>query len=222
MTFAGNTNILLLIGRFEEDPMCKRQFLVPVFFLLCGLTYQAQSRAEYQWAFFHPFSALRVKHITGRCDVLYQAYKKRAEPDAFENGGRLDAFRHCFYMAAYAQKIKRRKLIRLGHAHEKGNYKSFLRSQTEEGELADFMSCEMDLFNNYLGISLGSENRNLDLDSLAVLVITAIYQGRAAIMKRNVNGQYLKCGGEVLDLDRFKKDWMRPKCLVPSNYLEKD
>jgi hypothetical protein len=104
MTFAGNTNILLLIGRFEGDPMCKRQFLVPVFFLLCGLTYQAQSRAEYQWAFFHPFSALQVKRITGKCDVLYQAYKKRAEPDAFENGGRLDAFRHCFYMAAYAQK----------------------------------------------------------------------------------------------------------------------
>jgi len=198
---------------------------IPVFFLFlffCIQQTMAQSRAEISWALKHPVAALRVKKITRQCDVIYAEYKERGQPDQLENGGRLDAFRHTFYMAAYAQKINKRKLVQLGLAHEAGNYSDFLNAKLENGEIPDFFSCEMDLYNNELGIKTGSENQELTLDSLAGLVVQTISEGRAVIMKRNKNAMYLKCSGEVLQLELYSKEWRVPKCLVNSDYQETD
>ena len=198
---------------------------IPVFLLclfVCAQQIIAQSRAEINWALKHPVAALRVKKITRQCDLIYASYKKRGQPDQLENGGRLDAFRHTFYMAAYALKINRRKLLKLGLAHEAGNYSDFLNAKLEDGEIPDFFSCEMDLYNNELGIKTGSENQELPLDSLAGLVLETILEGRAVIMKRNKKAEYLKCNGEVLQLAIYRKEWRVPKCLVNSDYQEND
>lgn len=189
---------------------------------LCFGHLQAQSPPEIVWAIFHPFAALRVKTITQRCQPYFQYYKAKGRPDGFENGGRLDAFRHTFFMAAFAQKIKPAKLLKLGEAHEKGNYKDFRRAKLEEGELADFLSCEMDLINNELGVKLGRAKRYIPLDSLAILSLKLIEEGYAVIMKRNQAGYYLNCKDEQLDLKIYEGHWMVPKCLTNSGFIKND
>lgn len=191
-----------------------------LFFSKVG-TYTAQSRAEIFWAIKHPVAALRIKKITKQCDDIYAIYKLQGKPDTLENGGQLDAFRHAFYMAAFAQRIKAKKVLTLGVAHEAGNYADFLKSKSEDGEAADFMACEMDLFNNTLGISLGSKSKGLLLDALAERVVEEIQNGNAVIIKRNSKGDYLTCSGQTINLQLYKNEWVIPKCLVRSDHQER-
>ena len=80
-------------------------------------------------------------------------------------------------MAAFAQKIKIKKLKKLGIAHEKGNYRQFKKYQNEEGERPDSLSNVMDLKNNDLGLKIGSENKKISLADLKELVINEIKNG---------------------------------------------
>ena len=64
------------------------------------------------------------------------------------NSGQVDAFRHAFWMANLTKEIGWRRAKRLGLAHEKGNYKAYKKRKSEDGEIPDKMSSEMDLFNN--------------------------------------------------------------------------
>ncbi|MGZ4100232.1 MAG: DUF6973 domain-containing protein, partial [Bacteroidia bacterium] len=119
--------------------------------MLLSLSCGAQKRSKYEWcwAFSHPIAAIKVKHISKTCYAVYKHdLTIREQLDTFSNGGKLDAFRHVFFMAAFAQKVKTKKLRKLGIAHEKGNYQAFLHSKKEEGEIADSISTVMDLQNN--------------------------------------------------------------------------
>lgn len=135
--------------------------------------------------------------------------------DQFSIGGKLDAFRHTFYMAAFAQKVKPAKLRKLGEAHEKTNYRQFKKSKTENGEIPDSLSSVMDLKNNELGLSIGCSNRNADLLTLKEMVIANINSGAAFKMRRNHRGRYLTCDGNEIVLNG--KRWNIPKCLVASD-----
>lgn len=176
-----------------------------------------RSRYEKRWAFAHPFAALKVKKIYKRCLPLYEEIKMTNKLDQYKNGGKLDAFRHTFFMAAFAQKIKTKKLRKLGIAHEKGNQVNFIKGITEDGEFADSLSCEMDLKNNEMGFRIGSNNKKKDLRDLKDLVIEEIRKGEAVYFKRNSNGQYLTCEGEVINLERYKNKWFIPKCLIATD-----
>ena len=176
-----------------------------------------RSRYEKCWAFAHPFAALKVKKIYKKCVPLYEELKKSKALDHFENGGKLDAFRHTFFMAAFDQKIKTRKLRKLGIAHEKGNYARFLKNIKEDGELADSLSTVMDLKNNELGFRIGSVNKKKDLQNLKELVIEEIKKGEAVYFKRNLSGNYLNCAGEVIILGNYQNKWFIPKCLIATN-----
>ena len=193
-----------------------------IFFFLClGLYGLAQSPkvsfSEFGWALTHPFAALKIKKITKSCNERIQQHFITTQLDSFSNGGKADAFRHSFYMAAYAQKIKIGKLRKLGIAHEKTNYRQFVNSKSEEGEMADSLGCVMDLLNNELGFKIGSTNKKIKLEELSQLVIAEIKAGKALIMKRNKNGDYLDCKGKKLDLSLYKKVWAIPKCLEASD-----
>ncbi|WP_317896673.1 DUF6973 domain-containing protein [Aurantibacillus circumpalustris] len=168
------------------------------------------------WALTHPFAALKVKRITKECKIYSDQISIKSELDGFSNGGKLDAYRHSLYMAACAQKIKVRKLRRLGIAHEKTNYRQFLKSEKEEGELADSLSSVMDLFNNELGFKIGFQNKKIFLEHISELVIDEIKKGNALIMKRNRSGAYLDCEGNLIDLKKYNRTWNIPKCLVSS------
>lgn len=177
----------------------------------------SRSRTEKCWAFAHPFAALKVKRIYKRCLPFYEEIKKNSSLDAFENGGKLDAFRHVFFMAAFTQKIKVKTIRKLGIAHEKGNYHHFLKVIKEDGELPDSLSTVMDLKNNELGFTIGNTNRNKDLIDLKNLVVGEIKKGEAVYFKRNSTGHYLNCNDETIDLEKYKNRWFIPKCLIATN-----
>ncbi|MBI2723402.1 MAG: hypothetical protein HYX39_14610 [Bacteroidetes bacterium] len=195
------------------------------FLLLLTWLSSAQKRSlpEWLWALSHPFAALKVKKISKECYRIYTTDKIIiTELDHFSNGGKLDAFRHVFFMAAFSQKIKIKKLRKLGKAHEKGNYKQFLKSSVEDGEVPDSLSSVMDLKNNEVGFVNGTENKTVSLENLRSIIITKIKAGEAFIMKRKINGLYIDCSGAIINTALYKGKWTIPKCLVPSDYVYKD
>jgi hypothetical protein len=189
--------------------------LMCISFAFCAQ--QRFSREERLWALGHPVAALRIRQISKRCDVLYSHSRVKQELDSFSSGGKLDAFRHVFYMAAFAQKIRLSAVRKLGEAHEKGNYRQFLAATTEEGELPDSLSSVMDLKNNELGLAIGCNFSKLTLLELERTVLYAISQGKAVIMRRDKGGNYLRCDGSEISPLVFRGKWAVPKCLVPSN-----
>lgn len=197
--------------------ICFSIVLVFLFAEIHSQKISSRSRYEKCWAFTHPCAALKVKKIYKRCAPIYEELKKNKTLDSFENGGKLDAFRHVFFMAAFDQKLKTKKLRKLGIAHEKGNYAHFLKNIKEDGELADSLSTVMDLQNNELGFRIGNCNKKTDLQNLKNLVIEAIKKGEAVYFKRNASGQYLNCAGEVIILENYQNKWFIPKCLVKTN-----
>lgn len=191
-----------------------------LFIALLSISLQSKSqkpcKQELCWALGHPFAALKVKKIKKKADLIYNRPDIKARFD-YSSGGKLDAFRHVFFMAAFAQEIKIKKLRKLGIAHEKGNYKQFLKHKTENGELPDSLSCVMDLANNELGFTIGANNKDKKLEQLRPIVIKEILDGKAFILKRNREGRYVDCNNKVIDPGLFSGKWFVPKCLVPSN-----
>jgi len=179
---------------------------------------QKASVPEFCWAVWHPFAALKVKKIKKKADVIYNRPEIKARFDSHSSGGKLDAFRHVFYMAAFAQQIEIKKLRKLGKAHEKGNYRQFLKHKTENGEVPDSLSSIMDLANNELGFTIGVENKTKTLDELRPIVIKEIVSGKALILKRNKEGRFVDCNNYVIDPSRYTGKWFVPKCLVASNF----
>ena len=191
--------------------------LLLLHFFMTGKS-QSLSPPELKWALGHPFAALKVKKITRQCDPLFSDRAVKQQLDSFASGGKLDACRHMFYMASYAQKIKVKKVRKLGIAHEKANYKQFLKLQNEEGEIPDSLSSVMDLQNNELGFAIGCNNRSLTREELRNKIIEEIKNGKAVIFKRDAAGNYLDCENKPLKINDYRKRWFIPKCLVPSSY----
>ena len=198
-----------------------RFFLITIFIFLFVEVWPQKisnrSRYEKCWAFAHPFAALKVKKIYKKCKPIYEEVTKMNRLDHFQNGGKLDAFRHSFFMAAFAQKINTKKVRKLGIAHEKGNYANFLKNIKEDDELADSLSTVMDLQNNETGLKIGCANKKKGLEELSTIVIEEINKGQAIYFKRNSSGQYLNCEGEIIQLENYQNKWSIPKCLIPTN-----
>jgi hypothetical protein len=203
--------------------MLRKFFFV---FIILPIEFYSQepgiAREELRWAFFHPFAAVKIKFITKKCARSVDLQEIRSQLDSFSNGGKLDAFRHIYYMAAYAQKIRPRKIEKLGVAHEKSNYRQFKKGKLEDGELPDSLSSVMDLQNNKTGIKIGRENKNLVLRDLIPFVVTRIKNGDALILKRNSMGKFVSCDGKIVELPKTGKKWVLPKCLIASNESYKD
>jgi hypothetical protein len=180
---------------------------------------QKPFREEVFWGIWHPFAAIKVKKMYSNAQVIYKQPTIKLALDSFNNGGKLDAFRHAFFMAAFAQKIKTKKLKKLGIAHEKGNYRQFKKNKKEEGEQPDSLSNVMDLKNNELGLNIGTENKKLSLDELKQKVIKEINAGKAIIIKRDNNGHYVDCNNQLIDQKLYVNKWYVPKCLVLSDYI---
>ncbi|MBS1650770.1 MAG: hypothetical protein JSU07_02050 [Bacteroidetes bacterium] len=172
------------------------------------------SKFEFFWALKHPFAAIKVYNIRKKCDKIYDTIALNAKLDKYFSGGKLDAFRHTFYMAAFAQKIKSKKIRALGIAHEKGNYNDFLKGKLEFEELPDSLSGLMDLKNNELGFEIAQNNKTANLLLLKNIVIDYISKGKCYILKRNSNGQFITCNNQVVEQ---KKIWNTNKCLIKSS-----
>ena len=184
-----------------------------------GAHAQQVSKWDILWGISHPFSAIKIKKISKSLIGIYNLNELKLELDSFENGGKLDAFRHTFFMAAFAQNVRISKLRKLGLAHEKGNYRQFLKNQKENKEIPDSMGTVMDLFNNELGFKIGSENNKISLIDLKNSVLKEIQNGNALIIKRDKLGNYIDCENSIIDITLFFKKWYVPKCLVKSDYV---
>jgi len=189
--------------------------LIIVIFLSSCSALKSYGKYEKRWAYAHPFAAIKLKKVKRKCDVLYKAVKDANSLDTYENGGKLDAFRHMFYMATFATKVSPNKVRKLGVAHEKDNYLSFLKNIDEEAEMADSLSCAMDLLNNDIGIELAKSIKEpLSINQIKELCIEKINTGQSYFMKRNSKGNYLTCDGKIINFNLYIKRWNVPKCLV--------
>lgn len=166
---------------------------------------------------FHPFAAIKVKHHLPEALKIYQEVKLSGTLDANESGGKLDAFRHVFSMAYLSQRIKVRKLRKLGIAHEKGNKRDFYKGRQEFGERADSLGCVMDLRNNDLGFEIGAQNQSVTKNELKALVIQEIKLGNAWYLKRNTKNEYVSCENVTIILENYSDKWFLPKCLIKTN-----
>ncbi len=172
---------------------------------------------ELRWAFWHPLAALKVKHHLPKAMDMYKAVKQEKLLDTFEFGGKLDAFRHTFTMAYLAQRVKVKKLRKLGMAHEKGNKRQFKKLKLEFGERADSLACEMDLRNNEAGFAIGSSHKKETPADLKLIVLTQIQAGKTWYLKRNSEYNYVSCEGKTIDMKAWAGIWAVPKCLIRTN-----
>ena len=175
------------------------------------------SRPEKIWIVAHPFVAQKAYRLTQKAIIASHEMKKDSLLDGDDNGGQVDAFRHAYWMALLAQKIKAKKAIRLGMVHEKGNQIQFKKSKLEEGTLPDSISCVMDLANNKIGVQIGKENRLLNENELMSLIKKEVIKGKMKIMLKDSDGNYLDAKNSVIDLNDYLRKWNIPKILTNSS-----
>lgn len=174
------------------------------------------------WGVSHPFAAVKIQKIHRRCLVLYNQKDLVMRLDSFGSGGKLDAFRHVFFMSAFRQKVSTKKLRKLGRAHENKNYRQFLHGEAKNEWRHDSLSMVMDLYNNELAFSLKTDPTTTSLEELKELVIQHILNGKALIVKRNRKGQLLKCDNSILNPEDLGEAWFIPKCMVNSDAVYSD
>jgi hypothetical protein len=199
-------------------------FLLYILALLLPISVSAQtktfhnlSKYEKHWAIWHPFASIKLKNHQAEMYAVYKEVKQQRLLDTFENGGKLDAFRHTFAMAYFSKFVAAKKLRKLGKAHEKANYQQFLHHlPDEDGELSDSLSSVMDLKNNDIALSLVKEVKKLSTEELKQKIIGLIKAGGVFIIKRNAQGQYIDCNNQIIPPEKIKI-WNTPKCLVKSN-----
>lgn len=156
----------------------KKCWCVTFLILMHSINYlfaQNKGKYQYRWALFHPIAAIKVKHIYKKNYPVYLEVKQKKILDTIENGGKLDAFRHGFFMACFAQKISSKKLIKLGIAHEKDDvYLYRKKKKFEYADMPDSASILMDLTNNKIGIEIGKKYKNISPYQLKDTIILYI------------------------------------------------
>ena len=177
------------------------------------------STAEKKWAISHLFIAKKAWLITERCRVVTDSLGKLGIPDRGPSDGKLDAFRHSFWMATLSENIGVRKSLSLGRAHEQGNYRDFKRHRFEEGDIPDKASTDMDLYNNKIGVGIGmalkGNGKKLIIDS----ILKAIAKGKMRIVLKDTLGRSCVSSFHPIPLEDLKGKWITPRILVPSGKM---
>ena len=130
---------------------------------------------------WHPLVALDALSITMNTRKVTKEHAKNPLLDEYNTGGKLDAFRHVFWMASLSAEIKWKKAWRLGNAHEKANKKDWRKGRYEDGSPPDKIAGEMDYWNNKIGLDIGKSNQSMSEEDLIQLVIRASQQHPEAI-----------------------------------------
>ena len=195
--------IVLFPFYFSAQSLCK-QFL-------------SLSKPEKNWVIAHPFISKKAFRITIEVQKVVDSIKRSGTIGVDNNGGKLDAFKHAYWMASTANSIGSKKAKKLGKAHEKGNYLQYKKHELEESILPDSVSSEMDLKNNEVGISLIEKHKKLSPQVIQKKVLTALHEGKLTIIKKDESGHYLNNDGTKIPMDEWVEKWGIPKCLVPSN-----
>lgn len=172
------------------------------------------SRYEFWWSVAHPFAAMKVKNTYKKVYPLFNDETIGRQLDTFSVNGKLDAFRHVFYMAAFAQKVKAKKLVKLGKAHERTNYLQFKKDPERKTHQQDSISCEMDLKNNLIGIQLGVTNKKASLQELKAKAIELVQTNNAHYILRDRKGKYIDCNNATINIQDYNGKWYIPLCMT--------
>jgi hypothetical protein len=175
------------------------------------------SRPEKCWVLEHPFRAKKAFVVTKKVMHVLDSVRQNGVVGGDSNGGKLDAFRHAYWMQSLSLSIGKKQAIALGKAHERGNYLQFKKHQLEDNLLPDSVSCEMDIRNNEAGAnSVGQCHFVLTDRELQQTVITMIESGELFVIKKDPEMNFLMCDGSPVDMKKWAGKWNIPKCLVPS------
>lgn len=169
------------------------------------------------WVLSHPFKAKKALLISKEATKVADSIKKSPLLDGDPSGGEVDAFRHAFWMARLRQKIGENAARSLGRAHEKENYQTFKKRKLEDGVVPDQISSCMDLFNNDIGLTFTKKGSVTPKQGLIYQIINAIHQGRLKVIKKDKQGKFLTCKGDVISDESLLGKWENKKCLVFSN-----
>jgi hypothetical protein len=175
------------------------------------------SRPEKCWVISHPFKAKTAFVISNKTKQIADSLITTSSLDGDPNGGQVDAFRHSYWMATLSKHIGAKAAIKLGKKHEKGNYIYFKKNKYEDGTIPDFISSKMDLKNNDIGIDIYKNNPNKTDEEIELIIVQEIIDGKMFIIKKNIDGEYLDCNGNVISIEEFKGKWENKKCLVSSD-----
>ncbi len=202
------------------------KFLLFFLFLIFNLESHSQSKTkqffklsppEKCWVVFHPFKTKRAFYIMQDALKTTDSISKINLIGNDLNGGQLDAFKHSYWMARSTNEIGERASIKLGKAHEKGNYKSFKKGKKEDGFLPDQPSSEMDLYNNNVGVEIAKKYPDQSKFEIILTVIDEVKVGSMKIIKKDCSGNFLTCAGEIISKESLKGSWENKKCLVDSD-----
>ena len=172
---------------------------------------------EKRWVIFHPFIAGGAYRISLEAIEKVKEITSDSTLDGDSNGGQLDAFRHAYWMARITQKYGWRRAHSIGKAHEKGNFRDHKKNRLENGTLPDEPSSQMDFLNNDVGIQIGKENHQASPLEFIQIIKEQILAGKLFILKKDKQGRFLKCNGELIFPEEIKGKWETPKCVVESN-----
>jgi len=175
------------------------------------------SSPERWWVVTHPFKAKKAFNISKEVLKTTDSISRLGIVGSDRNGGRLDAFKHAYWLARLSQIIGQKSAIKLGKAHEKGNYQTFKKRQLEDGHSPDKVSSEMDLFNNDVGVLIVAKNKNLAQKGLINFLISEIKQGNMKIIKKDEFNNFLTCDGVIIPRGSLLGKWENEKCLIDSN-----
>ncbi len=175
------------------------------------------SGPEKFWVITHFLKAKKAFEITGEVLKTTDSVSKTGLLDPDLNGGQLDAFKHGFWMASLTRSIGKKAALKLGAAHEKGNYQDFKNRRKEDGMVPDKMASEMDLYNNRIGADLALDSSPKSAGELVNVIAEAIKAGRLKILKKDSRGNFLNCQGDVLSEEELSGKWETAKCLVDSD-----
>lgn len=174
------------------------------------------SRPEKWWVICHPLKAKKALDATLNTLHKTDSIKKTGVIGTDSSGGRLDAFKHAYWLAELSRQIGERAALSLGEAHEKGNYRDFLEGNLEDGALPDKASSDMDLYNNRVGARIHQRHPAANEREIVKLVLTSLKTGELRIIKKE-NTVYLTCEGEPISKKDLNGKWENSKCLIPSN-----
>jgi|SRR4051812_25054042 hypothetical protein len=201
------------------------RFLFFILFLFQFTSFNAQSliskftrisRPEKCWVLSHPFVAKRAFKATIRSYFITDSIKNSGTIGDDMSGGKMDAFKHAYWIACVTKAIGSRKALKLGKAHEKGNKLQFKKHELEDKILPDSISSVMDLLNNEQGAAV-AKDKQLSETQLQQKIMELLLQGKLACIRKDKRGNYLTCNGELIDLHQWFGKWGVPKCLIKSN-----
>ncbi|MBK5209127.1 MAG: hypothetical protein JJE44_06445 [Flavobacteriaceae bacterium] len=170
-----------------------------------------------KWVLFHPFKAKSALEVSLEAIKVSDSVAKTDLLDKDIAGGQVDAFRHAYWMARLRQEIGKRAAISLGRAHEKDNYITYKKHETENGIVPDKASKEMDLFNNNVGLSFTQKGISDSKNGLTYKIVNAILSGDLRVVKKDSIGNFLTCDGKIIPSGELLHSWQNRKCLIFSN-----